>query len=82
VNRKQEAKLVIRDDSAGGLVRCAICGEETRSRLGLELFREGTQQRVCWGCGRRLAPNLVDALRCYHHNEPRVPTPEEEGLPI
>jgi len=41
---------------------CAICGERTDPECGPELFVAGTTALVCYECGRKYEPELVDAL--------------------
>jgi len=41
---------------------CAICGERTDPNCGPELFLEGTWALVCYECGWKYAPGLVEAL--------------------
>jgi len=41
---------------------CAVCEEWTDSECGPELFLEGTDGLVCYECGRKYAPELVDIL--------------------
>jgi hypothetical protein len=44
---------------------CAICGKPTVAECGPELFLAGTTALVCYACGRKYAPELVDALWEY-----------------
>ena len=42
---------------------CAICGNRTDPEVGPELFLFGTEALVCYDCGRKHAPALVDLLK-------------------
>lgn len=42
---------------------CAICGARTDPEVGPELFLQGTEALVCYDCGRKHAPALVDLLQ-------------------
>ncbi len=44
---------------------CAICSGLTPMEFGPELFVEGTQEPVCWECGRAHALELVWMLERY-----------------
>jgi hypothetical protein len=41
---------------------CALCGFHTDPEVGPELFLEGTWALVCYDCGNKHAPALVDLL--------------------
>lgn len=41
---------------------CAICGARTDPALGPELFLSDSWSLVCWDCGRKYAPELVQSL--------------------
>jgi hypothetical protein len=45
--------------------RCAICGARTDPECGPELFVAGTESLVCYECGRKYEPELVDTLVAY-----------------
>jgi hypothetical protein len=47
---------------------CAICGTRTNPECGpelFELFLYGTEALVCYECGRKSGPSLVDTLFAY-----------------
>jgi hypothetical protein len=45
---------------------CAICGQETRaSEASLDLYLEGTEDDVCVECGRKYAPEMLEAVTAY-----------------
>ncbi len=44
---------------------CAICGEDIHPGVGPQLFKKDTWASVCLGCGRKYAPELVEALIKY-----------------
>jgi hypothetical protein len=44
---------------------CAVCGARTAPAYGPELLMAGTNTPVCYGCGRKHAPELADMLWEY-----------------
>jgi len=52
---------------------CAVCGNLTDFEVGPELFLAGSEALVCWDCGRRHAPALVDLFLLSYkvYEEPR-----------
>ncbi len=55
-------EVTIKNNIFGGDHLCAVCGGNTETAFGPDLFLEGTMQVVCRGCGRDYAPNLVALL--------------------
>jgi hypothetical protein len=55
-------EITIKENVLGGEQYCAMCGGPMASRLGPDLFMEGTMQLVCRECGREYAPHLVNLL--------------------
>lgn len=55
-------EITIKENVLGGEQFCAVCGGVMASRLGPDLFVEGTMQLVCHECGREYAPVLVKLL--------------------
>ncbi len=56
------AEISIKENFMGGEQFCAMCGGPMASRLGPDLFMEGTMQVVCRDCGLEYAPQLVGLL--------------------
>lgn len=46
---------------------CMLCGKRTDPEVGPELFSEGTWALVCYECGDKYAPALVDMLFYTRH---------------
>ncbi len=67
-NKRQFAKedtmseITIKENILGGEQTCAICGGNTISDFGPDLFIEGSMQVVCHECGRDYVPQLVHLL--------------------
>jgi hypothetical protein len=62
--KDQPPILAIKLNNCAANDPCAICGERTDPEVGPELFLEGTWALVCYECGNKYAPQLVDIL-CY-----------------
>ncbi len=56
------SEITIKENVLGGEQLCAMCGGYMASRLGPDLFMDGTMQVVCRDCGREYAPHLVNLL--------------------
>jgi hypothetical protein len=56
------SEVTIKNNIFGGDHFCAVCGDNTATSMGPDLFLEGTMQVVCRGCGKEFAPNLVALL--------------------
>jgi hypothetical protein len=59
---KQHPALAIQLNNAATNDPCAICGARTDPECGPELFIAGTVALVCYECGRKHGPELVDML--------------------
>jgi hypothetical protein len=60
--KDQPRVLVIKFNSCATNDPCEICGDRTDPDCGPELFLEGTFALVCYECGQKYAPQLVDML--------------------
>lgn len=49
---------------------CAICGHLMEPLTGPELYLADTWEMVCWDCGRKYGPVLVDILTAYESLQP------------
>lgn len=56
-------RICLKFSNAGIRNDCGICGCFNCTEIGLELFVEGTWQAVCDECGKRYAPELIEARR-------------------
>lgn len=67
---KDEAPtLVIKLNNCASNDPCELCGFRTDPEVGPELFLEGTWAPVCYGCGEKYAPSLVELLMKLRHAE-------------
>ncbi|MEM5789016.1 MAG: hypothetical protein AAGU11_17015 [Syntrophobacteraceae bacterium] len=56
------AEFAIKENTLAGEQDCALCGGTMISRMGPDLFVEGTTQVICRDCGLENASNLVHLL--------------------
>jgi hypothetical protein len=54
--------LAIQMNSVAANDPCEICGDRTDPEIGPELFLAGTYGLVCYDCGDKYAPELVELL--------------------
>jgi hypothetical protein len=65
---KDEApRLAIKLNNCASNDPCELCGFRTDPEVGPELFLEGTWALVCYECGNKHAPALVDLLFYTRH---------------
>jgi hypothetical protein len=57
--------LDLHRNNAATINPCAICGTRTDPECRPELFLYGTEALVCYECGRKSGPSLVDTLFAY-----------------
>jgi hypothetical protein len=67
--RDQPPALAIKLNNCASNDPCALCGFRTDPEVGPELFLEGTWALVCYGCGEKYAPSLVELLMKLRHAE-------------
>jgi hypothetical protein len=65
--KDQPSRLAIKLNNCASNDPCALCGFRTDPEVGPELFLEGTWALVCYECGDKHAPALVDMLFNTRH---------------
>jgi hypothetical protein len=75
-NLPEQPRLVLKYNGCVTNDPCAICGEQTHSIEGPELFLEDTRQLICDICGERYAPELLRLKDIYARARAEA---EEEG---
>ena len=59
--------------------RCALCDGRTRGYPGPHLVNDGTDERVCWSCGEKVAPKLTRVLVTWDEVQEEAFEEAEEG---
>ncbi len=59
---------------------CAVCGEDIHPGVGPQLFEKDSWDSVCLDCGRKYAPELVEALiKYWNMSEYDTWNPKKQG---
>jgi hypothetical protein len=65
--KNQPPTLAIKLNNCASNDPCELCGFRTDPEVGPELFLEGTWALVCYDCGEKYAPALVEMLMKLRH---------------
>ena len=64
--KAERPRIVIKSAIVSVKTPCALCGQETRpAEASLDLYLEGTDSEVCVECGKKYAPEIVEALTTH-----------------
>jgi hypothetical protein len=75
---KEHSALEIHHSTTAIHDLCAICGDRTNSECGSELFMAGTESPVCYECGAKYEPSLVQVLLAYQQARTECGTGQAE----